>query len=108
MLNAVRYMHGQRIILPSRADEVHVLDFSLLQERALDLLVAHVVGIYSSMFIYRAFLHRLNRFPGPFAARLSTFYATYLSARNFRLIDETERLHKEHGDYVRLGMRHMN
>ncbi|KAL4939655.1 hypothetical protein BDV06DRAFT_214127 [Aspergillus oleicola] len=85
-----------------------LLDFPLPQERALDLLVAHVAGIYTSMLIYRAFLHRLNKFPGPFAARLSTFYATYLSARNFRLYDETERLHKEHGDYVRLGPRELS
>ncbi|KAL4957948.1 cytochrome P450 monooxygenase [Aspergillus filifer] len=85
-----------------------LLDFPLPQERALDLLVAHVAGIYTSMLIYRAFLHRLNRFPGPFVARLSTFYAAYLSARNLRLIDETERLHKAHGDYVRLGPRELS
>src|SRR5689334_10790626 len=32
------------------------------------------VGVYSSLLIYRALLHPLNRFPGPVAARISDFW----------------------------------
>lgn len=64
----------------------------------------HILGIYGSMFIYRAFFHRLSQFPGPFLARLSNFYVTSLSARKLHLYEETEKLHKIYGDYVRLGL----
>lgn len=63
----------------------------------------HLLGIYGSMTFYRIFLHRLSRFPGPFLARLSNFYVTALSARKLHLYEETEKLHKKYGDYVRLG-----
>ncbi|KAL3483753.1 cytochrome P450 monooxygenase [Aspergillus germanicus] len=63
----------------------------------------HVLGIYLSMLIYRAFWHRLSSFPGPFLARLSNFYVTALSAKKLHLHEEVERLHQRYGDYVRLG-----
>ncbi|KAF5863921.1 hypothetical protein ETB97_009028 [Aspergillus alliaceus] len=63
----------------------------------------HILGIYGSMLLYRAFLHRLGGFPGPVLARLSNFYVSALSARRFHLYEETQRLHKLYGDYVRLG-----
>lgn len=63
----------------------------------------HLLGVYCSMTFYRIFLHRLSRFPGPFLARLSNFYVTALSARKLHLYEETEKLHKKYGDYVRLG-----
>ncbi|KAJ5356144.1 Cytochrome P450 [Penicillium concentricum] len=63
----------------------------------------HILGIYASMLFYRAFLHRLSRFPGPFLARLSNFHVTFLSARKLQLYEETEKLHEQYGDYVRLG-----
>ncbi|OKP14021.1 Tryprostatin B 6-hydroxylase [Penicillium subrubescens] len=63
----------------------------------------HILGIYGSMIMYRAFFHRLSQFPGPFFARLSNFYVTALSARKLHLYEETEKLHGIYGDYVRLG-----
>jgi hypothetical protein len=62
-----------------------------------------VSGIFTSMLIYRGFFHRLQRFPGPFLARFSNFYATRLSAKKLHLYEETQRLHKRYGDIVRLG-----
>lgn len=44
-----------------------------------------VAGIFSSITVYRAAFHRLNRFPGPFMARLSNFYITRRSIKKFRL-----------------------
>lgn len=68
------------------------------------MLASHILGVYGSMVLYRAFFHRLARFPGPFFARLSNFYVTALSARKFHLYEETQRLHKQYGDYIRLGI----
>ncbi|OGM40935.1 putative cytochrome P450 oxidoreductase [Aspergillus bombycis] len=70
---------------------------------ALDIVKYHILGVYTSMLLYRAAFHRLNRFPGPFLARLSNFYVTSLAAKKLRLFEETEKLHKKHGDYVRIG-----
>lgn len=62
-------------------------------------------GILTSMAIYRCFFHRLNKFPGPFAARLSFIYPTMLSTRSkLHLYKEVQRLHEKYGDIVRLGM----
>lgn len=61
-------------------------------------------GVFSSILTYRAAFHRLNRFPGPFAARLSNFYVTCLSIKKFQLFQEIRELHEQYGDIVRVGM----
>ncbi|KAL5339787.1 cytochrome p450 monooxygenase [Aspergillus crustosus] len=69
---------------------------------ALRLILSHLAGLYSSITLYRAFFHPLHNFPGPFPARLATFYKIYLS-RKYRLFEETYKLHQQYGDVVRLG-----
>ncbi|KAM0541239.1 hypothetical protein ACHAPJ_013327 [Fusarium lateritium] len=64
---------------------------------------AHIVGIFSSILVYRTIFHRLNRFPGPFCARISNLYPTYLRTKNVQLYEEVEELHQKYGDFVRLG-----
>ncbi|KAI1264860.1 putative cytochrome P450 oxidoreductase [Xylariaceae sp. FL1019] len=63
----------------------------------------HAFGMYASMLVYRAFLHRLCHYPGPFLARLSNFYITARAAKKLHLFEEVQTLHSEYGDYVRLG-----
>lgn len=63
------------------------------------------LGVFASMTIYRLFFHRIRRFPGPFAARISRFYALYLSAKNIQYHVELEKLHDQYGDFVRTGPR---
>lgn len=63
----------------------------------------HIAGIYGSMLIYRAYFHRLDKFPGPVWARLTNFYITFLSMRRLQLFQEVKKLHEKYGDYVRLG-----
>lgn len=70
---------------------------------ALCLTLAAVAGVYLSMLVYRAFFHRLRAFPGPVAARLSTFYMTYLSATRGQVYEDVRALHRMYGDYVRVG-----
>lgn len=60
-------------------------------------------GLLGSMLIYRAFFHRLCRFPGPFAARLSRFYALGHAAATKKSHRKLERLHEQYGDFVRTG-----
>lgn len=67
------------------------------------LLGISIAGVYASMIVYRAFFHRLNRFPGPFMARLSNFYITSRSIKKFRLFEEVQSLHEQYGDIVRIG-----
>jgi cytochrome P450 len=63
----------------------------------------YVAGLFSSMLIYRAFFHRLRHYPGPFLAKLSTFYITARSVKKLHLFEEVQKLHAQYGDYVRLG-----
>ncbi|GME27456.1 Glycoside hydrolase protein [Neofusicoccum parvum] len=65
------------------------------------------LGLVGSMLVYRAFFHRLRRFPGPLAARLSKLYMVRLSAKNLQLHLELKRLHEEYGDVVRTGPREL-
>ncbi|KAJ5166267.1 uncharacterized protein N7482_005048, partial [Penicillium canariense] len=67
------------------------------------LILYHILGIYTSILFYRVFWHRLNCFPGPFLAKLSNFYVTWLSAKKLQLFEEAEKLHRQYGDYVRIG-----
>ncbi|KAL2200155.1 cytochrome P450 monooxygenase-like protein [Corynascus similis CBS 632.67] len=64
---------------------------------------AHIGGLYTSMLVYRAFFHRLSKYPGPFLARLTNFYITAKSMKKLHLYEEVQKLHEQYGDYVRLG-----
>lgn len=72
-------------------------------QHALCWTLAAIAGIYVSMLLYRAFFHRLRGFPGPFPARLSTFYMTFLSGRRRQIYEDVRALHNKYGDYVRVG-----
>lgn len=62
----------------------------------------YLAGLYTSLIAYRSLFHSLNKFPGPFGARISKFWlsAQLKDADAFRQI---YKLHKEHGDFVRVG-----
>ncbi|KAF3020671.1 hypothetical protein E8E14_013057 [Neopestalotiopsis sp. 37M] len=58
-----------------------------------------------SIAIYRLGFHRCSKFPGPVGARLSRFYATYLSLKNVQYYKELQKMHDTYGDFVRTGPR---
>ncbi|BCS18635.1 cytochrome P450 [Aspergillus puulaauensis] len=62
---------------------------------------SYLVGLYSSLLIYRVLLHPLNKFPGPLPARASTSWLTTQLKNNLHtaLLD----LHQQHGLFVRIG-----
>ncbi|USW53761.1 Putative cytochrome P450 [Septoria linicola] len=66
------------------------------------LAVSWLFGIYSSLLVYRLFLHPLAKFPGPWQARVSNLWlSSKLSGLDgYYLIDH---FHKKYGKYVRTG-----
>lgn len=65
--------------------------------------VSFLATLFTSIAIYRVYLHPLRQFPGPPKARLSQFWwvsQTREKCDNFRLLN---RLHDQYGPYVRVG-----
>lgn len=65
-------------------------------------------GLLLSIGVYRLFFHRLRRFPGPFAAKLTKFHAAYHAGKTAQLHRERVALHKKYGDVVRVGPRELS
>lgn len=75
-------------------------------------LLAHLsfaIGTFTSTAIYRAFLHPLKHFPGPFAGKITSFWKVkeFVNSdyQNYLVFD---RLHRRYGDFVRLGPRQLS
>jgi hypothetical protein len=64
---------------------------------------AYNIGVAVSILTYRAFFHPLNRFPGPFMAKLSRFYAMRSAAKSVKAFEDTQKLHEKFGDIVGVG-----
>ncbi|KAK7992347.1 hypothetical protein PG988_001141 [Apiospora saccharicola] len=58
-----------------------------------------------SILLYRAHFHRLNHIPGPYLARLSTFWAARKASGDYRFHVKLQELHAQYGDIVRIGPR---
>ena len=65
--------------------------------------MCYLIGLWTSMIIYRIFFHPLRDWPGPFAARISQFHRVFKVRRldQYRYLQE---LHEKYGDFVRIGM----
>ncbi|KAL1986813.1 hypothetical protein VTN96DRAFT_5466 [Rasamsonia emersonii] len=61
------------------------------------------IGLTASITIYRLFSHRTRHFQGPFGAKLSRFYAIWLSSKSTQYHFELRKLHEIYGDFVRTG-----
>jgi cytochrome P450 family 628 len=64
-----------------------------------------LLGVFTSMIIYRVYFHPLRHFPGPPLAKYSQWYHFYKvkierDCDNFRYLD---RMHAKYGEYVRVG-----
>lgn len=82
-----------------------VLGFSVLESVVRVLLASSsfCVGIFVSIGVYRFFFHRLRRFTGPRAARLTKFYSVSRAARTVQYYKDVALMHEEYGDFVRTG-----
>lgn len=64
--------------------------------------LAFLLAVYGNLLIFRLFLHPLNRFPGPFGARLSSLWLSTRLAKSdgYYVLED---LHRRYGRYVRIG-----
>lgn len=87
------------------SDGPHPHRWWLAARYALALAGTAATGLYTSMLAYRVSpFHRLHRFPGPLAARLSNFYVAgraLWTKQEFRVL---QGLHEKYGDVVRIGV----
>ncbi|KAL7928133.1 cytochrome P450 [Trichoderma chlorosporum] len=70
-------------------------NFMLALCRVLLAATAYSLGAAISIITYRAFFHSLNRFPGPFLAKISRFHAKYNAAKNVKAFENIQRFHKD-------------
>lgn len=66
------------------------------------IVLSYAASLLTSVAVYRAFFHKLRKFPGPIGARVSKFWhvGKLLGRPNFKVLDE---LHQQYGDFVRTG-----
>jgi hypothetical protein len=67
-------------------------------------MVSLLGGTFASMVVYRLFFHRLRKFPGPWAAKVSKFYGASLAAKTVQYHKDVARMHEQYGDFIRTGM----
>jgi hypothetical protein len=68
------------------------------------LAAAYVITLFSSIAIYRLLLHPTRKFPGPFWARLSSWWRVRAFLRHHeQAYAVTHELHEKYGDIVRAG-----
>lgn len=63
----------------------------------------HQLGLFSSIVIYRLFFHRLCRFPGPVAARISMGWLLWQNIRCQKGYLKLASLQEKYGKFVRVG-----
>ncbi|KAF2278282.1 cytochrome P450 [Westerdykella ornata] len=69
----------------------------------------YFASLVSSILIYRAFFHRLRKFPGPFSLRLSKWFSLTYVIPDRQYYKVTEGLHKKYAsDIIRTGPRELN
>lgn len=59
--------------------------------------------LLTSIAVYRLVFHRCRSFSGPFGAKLTRFYATYLSSKKVQYYKDLAEMHATYGDFVRTG-----
>jgi len=67
------------------------------------MVVCYAAGLYGSMSVYRGIFHPLRKFDGPFLARFSNLYHSWLVVEKSDNYRQMTRLHEKYGDFVRTG-----
>lgn len=82
------------------------LDDDASTGRAFDHVSSHVIfyfmGLYASLLIYRVLFSPLRGFPGPYGAKISSFWFS-LQLTNHDAYKKVAELHQKYGDFVRIG-----
>lgn len=64
---------------------------------------AAILGLFGSMIIYRLFFHPLRAFPGPFPAKISSWWIFKESIPDLKFYIKLRSLHERYGDFVRIS-----
>ncbi|KAL4931670.1 cytochrome P450 [Aspergillus undulatus] len=64
---------------------------------------SYLFGLYTSLLVYRVFLHPLCKFPGPAAYRASSFCLSAQLGKKRDAFRHFNHLHKIYGPFVRVG-----
>ncbi|KAL2827895.1 cytochrome P450 [Aspergillus pseudoustus] len=99
------FIHGEWHIQAPSILVFHFVGFgslALTTRTSWQIISSYLVSLFSSIFIYRIFFHRLRHFPGPFWARTSKIWHVWKArtSKNHFLLDK---VHIEYGDVVRTG-----
>ncbi|KAJ5424614.1 cytochrome P450 [Penicillium cf. griseofulvum] len=97
------WISGSMLIYFKQSSMIDIFDIRITPKGLLVLGNYSTLGIYCSVILYRMFFHKLRKFPGPFLARASNFYIIAISGKKLRFYLESQRLHRIHGDYLRIG-----
>ncbi|TFK55315.1 cytochrome P450 [Heliocybe sulcata] len=71
-------------------------------------IASYYAGLFASMLTYRAFFHPLRSYPGPFLARLSSFWSLWHQIPGFKWYEQVQDLHRRYGDFVRIRPRELS
>ncbi|GKT54529.1 cytochrome P450 [Colletotrichum tofieldiae] len=63
---------------------------------------SYFLALFTSIGVYRLFLHPLRRFPGPFPAKITKLHTTWQN-RDWKLHRRYLEMHEKYGDVVRVG-----
>ncbi|KAH7052356.1 cytochrome P450 [Macrophomina phaseolina] len=100
---------GSSVILLSLLAFIPSLGVIASVQNVLLFAAAFLVSFFVSVAIYRLFFSPIRHFPGPWQAALTSFYRVFVSiGTNLRLFTKVEELHKQYGDYVRVGPREIS
>ena len=84
-------------------NKVYGQDVSLAIKSVSFTALSFLAGAYSTLGIWRAFFNPLNKFPGVFAARLSSFWWCSYIGTSSHAHFKIGILHDKYGQYVRIG-----
>lgn len=102
------FIHGEWHVRAPQVAACHLGYFTalvLISDNAYWMTAGYLLAMFSSIVIYRVFLHRLKDFPGPLWARISKIWHAWKARhrQNYLLL---AKLHHEYGDFVRTGASH--
>lgn len=60
-------------------------------------------AIFTSILVYRVFFHRLRRFPGPLAAKITRLYSAYRTSQSLQYYKQVGKWNEQYGDFIRTG-----
>jgi hypothetical protein len=80
----------------------HDYDLTDATKAGLEVVATYLGILFTSITVYRLLFHRLRRFPGPFAARVSKIWHVWQvrGAQNHLVMDK---IYHEYGTFVRTG-----